>query len=143
MSTKTEMDTFYPEQPRKIDLKNSKDQYWTIFEFDGIQIGRIELGSTDKAGMQRLGQARIQVTLTLFDKNDSETHTFTETVDLHALVRNDMIQPFLDVNRFIDKPHISEYATRNALYWTLSFEVNGLELLNGETLSMTVTTIAK
>lgn len=143
MSTKTEMDTFYPEQPRKIDLKNSKDQYWSIFEFDGIQVGRIELGTEDKAGLQRLSKGALIVNLALFDRNDNEALRDTQKVNLHEFVRNNMVQPFLDIDRMLDKPHITEYATRNALYWTVEFATEGLELLEGEALTLTAMTVAK
>ena len=137
------MGTFYPEQPRKIDLKNSKDQYWSIFEFDGIQVGRIELGTEDKSGPHRLSKGTLIVNLALFDRNDNEALRATQKVNFHEFVRNNMFQPFLDIDRMLDKPHITEYATRNALYWTVEFAIEGLELLEGEALTLTAITVAK
>ena len=62
---------------------------------------------------------------------------------MSEFVRNDMTQSFLEIDRVIDKPSMSEYATRNTEYWTIEFGTEGLELLEGETLSLIAMAVAK
>lgn len=143
MTTQNIIAELRPEQPRKVDLINSKDQVYDVFEFDGIHIGRIDIETDANDGIRRLGNGIIIVTMVNFDKNDNPTLSNQKRVNLHEFVRNDMTQSFLEIDRVIDKPSMSEYATRNTEYWTIEFGTEGLELLEGETLSLIAMAVAK
>lgn len=143
MSTQNIIGQLVPDQLQKVNLINSKDQVYDTFEFDGVNLGRIELGNADNTGLQRLSKGIVLVTMVNYNKNDELKLSSTKKVNLHEFLRNDMTQSFLDIDRVIDKPSMSEYATRNTEYWTIEFGTDGLELLEGETLSLTVMAVAK
>lgn len=135
--------TLYPDKQQTIDLIQSKDKVWTAFQFDGVHIVRVALESTDKTRVQRLAKGTILLTMVLFDKNDDEAMSETKRINLHEFERNDMTQAFLDVDRVIPRPAMSEYQKRNAQYWTVEFALEGVEVLPDESLTLIVTSIAK
>ncbi|MBK8339190.1 MAG: hypothetical protein IPK99_03925 [Flavobacteriales bacterium] len=60
---------------------------------------------------------------------------------LHAYLRNDMKQAFLDLDCFVAKPQKPEH-DRHAEYWTVEFAIEGIELLPDESLTSIVTAVA-
>ncbi len=143
MSTKTIVGELQPNLPQLLDLSWSEGQLWSAYDFDGIHVGRVTLTTTAQDGLRRLSNGTVWISIRAFDQNDNEVLFSKNPINLRAIVRNDMIQPFLDAEQVVPLPNGPDYAFRKAHHWTVEFSVEEVELLADETLTIKVTAVAQ
>lgn len=143
MSTKTIMGELQPNLPQLLDLSWPDGQLWSAYDFDGIHVGRVALNTAAQDGLRRLSNGTVWVSIRAFDQNDNEILFSKNPINLRAIVRNDMIQSFLDADQVVPLPKGPDYAFRKAHHWTVEFSVEEVELLGGESLTLKVTAVAQ
>ncbi|HRF79837.1 MAG TPA: hypothetical protein PL070_07095 [Flavobacteriales bacterium] len=143
MSTKTITGELQPNVPQLLDLSWPEGQMWSAYDFHGIHIGRVTLKTSAQYALRRLSHGTVWVSIRAYDQNDNEILFTKNPINLQAIVRNDMIHPFLDADEVVRLPIGPDYAFRKADHWTIEFSVEDVETLADEELTLMVTALAQ
>jgi len=138
MTTKTLNGELQPNQTTELRFELDAPQLWGAFDMLHLHVGRIALRSTASDALNRLAEAQVVIYAKALSVHDTELLLWKHTVNPHAKLRNDMIQPFLDMDLTI--PAIQGHVKPEQInYWHLTVEFEDLTLLPGETATVALT----
>lgn len=138
MTTLTMVGELQPNQTTELQFDLDAPQLWGAYDMHHLHVGRVALRSKAPDALHRLAEADVVIHARALSVHDSELLYWKHPVNLHAKLRNDMIQPFLDMDLTIPamQGHVKPEQVH---YWHVTVEFPDLELMPGETATVALT----
>lgn len=131
-----------PDQPHRITFYQEEPIHCYSAPTKGVLVQRVQLKSSAGDALRRLGKATIVIEGTPQDKNDNQLCLVKVPISLGGVIRNDMVQPFLDPNHFVDLLAVNTKFGDRIDYWQYLICYEDLTLVDGETLEVTLMSVS-
>lgn len=138
MTSLTMVGELQPNQTTELRFDLATPQLWGAYNMLQLHVGRVALRSTAPDALDRLGAAQLWIHFAARGYHDEQLLQWRQPVNLRIRLRNDMTQPFLEVNETIPTAR-GNTSTDKIRYWHLTVEFTDLELLPGETATVALT----
>lgn len=131
-----------PDQPHMITFYQDEPIHCYSAPTKGVLVERVQLKSSANDALRRLGKATITIEAAPQDRNDNQLYYVKMPISLGGVIRNDMVQPFLNPDHFVDLLAFNTKFVDRIDYWHYLIRYDGLILGEGEILEVTLKSVS-